>query len=526
MCAYKTDREIMLGAEDKVGALIAQLQSNGLTDPEAVCARLREIGADIHAVATSPIDYQVVVDHLDENILITDGGERILYVNPAYERSFGSGRETLVGCKISDLIKSGRYFTSSIAPEVIREKTRVMRLVSGAGNERPSIVVGVPILDGQENILYTVISIRSISSFADLRDHFHAFLSNLRTLHPQGGAVKIYENSHMISGEEPLVGNSAVMHNIQYLVEKVSDTDASVLITGESGTGKELVANAIYNASNRSNKPFIKVNCSSIPASLIESELFGYEKGAFSGASTSGKKGLFEAANGGTILLDEIGDMPLDAQAKLLRVLQSSEVTRVGGTRPVKLNIRVIASTNNNLKEKIKAGAFRQDLYYRLHIIPIHIPPLRERRDDIPLLCQHYLDVFANQYHRSVTLSEENMALLRDYSWPGNIRELRNIMEYLVVCCADIPYIDNFLLRGILDLEEEPASAAQETKGAETAENLTLGEAVARCEREMLKSTMRKVSSMKAASQLLGVDISTISRKLKQYGLSAKGEEL
>lgn len=292
------------------------------------------------------------------------------------------------------------------------------------------------------------------------------------------------------------------------------------------GRGEALAAEApLYRVLLRRCNPLPDAADSLIPATLIESELFGYEKGAFSGANSAGKKGLFEAANEGTILLDEIGDMPLEAQAKLLRVLQNSEVTRVGGTKPIKLNIRVIASTNNNLKEKIKAGTFRQDLYYRLHIIPIHIPPLRERRDDIPLLCQHYLDVFANQYHRAVTLSEENMALLRDYAWPGNIRELRNIMEYLVVCCADIPCIDNSLLRGILDLEE-PASAAPETEGAETAENLTLGEAVARCERGMLKSTMRKVSSMKAASQLLGVDISTISRKLKQYGLSAKGEEL
>ena len=510
----KTDREIMRDAEDQISGLIAGLTHGEDLSREALVDGLSSALSHIRTVTNGTIDYQVVVNHLDENILITDGQENVLYVNPAYERNSGIGRESLLGRTISELKQSGSYFTNPVTPDVIREKKRVMKLSFATGTEKPSVVVGVPILDEEGNILYVVASNRGLSSFSELRDNYHTFLATLHALNEEHSAVKVYENSRMIGHEEAMVGNSEAMQSILDVVQKISDTNASVLITGESGTGKELVANAIYHTSRRKNKPFIKVNCSSIPATLIESELFGYEKGAFSGASSQGKKGLFEAANGGTILLDEIGDMPLEAQSKLLRVLQNSEVTRVGGTKPIKLDIRVIASTNSDLKKRIQAGSFRKDLYYRLHIIPIHIPPLRERKEDIPLLCEHYLSAFAAQYQRTVSLSKDNMNLLCSYSWPGNIRELRNIMEYLAVCCSDISHIDNSLLRGILDFEESPVLPLQDTEG------MTLGEAVAQCERELLTKTMAKVRSMKEASLLLGVDTSTISRKLKQYGIS------
>ena len=261
--------------------------------------------------------------------------------------------------------------------------------------------------------------------------------------------------------------------------------------------------------------PFIKINCSSIPANLLESELFGYEKGAFSGASASGKKGLFEAANNGTLLLDEIGDMPMELQAKLLRAIQSSEITRVGGTKPIKLNIRLIAATNCNLKEKIAAGTFRSDLYYRLHVIPINVPPLRERKEDIPLLCEHYRKLFSERYERTLRLSDENMEVLTNYSWPGNIRELRNIMEYLTVCCSDMETIETSFLYSIFDMDSSNAYI-------ELNQNMSLNEAVSAYEKEFLKNTIKGVKNLKEASELLNIDISTVSRKLKQYGLSIK----
>jgi len=524
-----TDREIMQMAEQKVSDLTGTLQSGSDVSSDAVITELNQVEELIHSVTTDTINYQIVVDNLDENVMITDGEARILYVNPAFEQSFGLSSQELKGMLISELISSGRYFTSSIIPFVIKKKMRLMRLAYLPGNEKPSVVVGFPIMNADGEIEYIVTYNRSLSTFADLHEHFNTFISSLHSLNQSKSAVKVYETSKMITGEEPLIGDSPAMLQIQYMLEKVSDTDAPVLITGESGTGKELVANAVYNSSKRKNKPFIKVNCSSIPATLIESELFGYEKGAFSGASSSGKKGLFEAANDGTILLDEIGDMPLEAQAKLLRVLQSGEVTRVGGTKPIKLNIRIIASTNSNLKEKIQEGSFRSDLYYRLHIIPIHIPPLRGRPDDIPLLCRHFIDIFCAKYHRSFQLTDKNMELLCSYSWPGNIRELRNIMEYLVVCCSDFPYIEDSMLRGILDMDSDPLAVmpgnpAKHIAAAEETQ-MTLSEAVAKCERDLLQKTMQSTSSMKEASRLLGVDISTVSRKLKQYGLNFKTDE-
>lgn len=525
--SFRTDREIMQDIGNSISVIMDRLNSGDTVSKDDLLPVLNKAKEQIHIVTTASINYQIVVDHLDENVMITDSDQTILYVNPSFEHSFNISRHELIGSSLSSLVASGRYFTNPIVSEVIRDKRRIMRLAFLPNNERPSIAVGFPIFDVEGKILYVVSTDRSLSSFSDLRDHFNSFVSSLRSIHQMGSAVKVYDSAKMIAGEDPMIGSSPQMKQIQYLVEKVSDTDAPVLITGESGTGKELVANAIYNSSKRKNKPFIKVNCSSIPATLIESELFGYEKGAFSGASTSGKKGLFEAANEGTILLDEIGDMPLEAQAKLLRVLQNNEVTRVGGTRPIKLNIRVIASTNSDLKAKIQEGTFRKDLYYRLHIIPISIPPLRERQDDIALLCDHFIRMFSEQYHRSFSMTDENLELLTSYSWPGNIRELRNIMEYLVVCCSDFPYVDNSLLKGILDIEEDPEdlSPVSVSDTNETAGELTLGEAVAKCERDLLKSTMQKVSSMKEASLLLGVDTSTISRKLKQYGLTIKGEE-
>ena len=525
--SFRTDREIMQDIGNSISVIMDRLNSGDTVSKDDLLPELQRAKEQIHIVTTASINYQIVVDHLDENVMITDSDQTILYVNPSFEHSFNISRHELIGSPLSSLVASGRYFTNPIVSEVIRDKRRIMRLAFLPNNERPSIAVGFPIFDAEGKILYVVSTDRSLSSFSDLRDHFNSFVSSLRSIHQMGSAVKVYDSAKMIAGEDPMIGSSPQMKQIQYLVEKVSDTDAPVLITGESGTGKELVANAIYNSSKRKNKPFIKVNCSSIPATLIESELFGYEKGAFSGASTSGKKGLFEAANEGTILLDEIGDMPLEAQAKLLRVLQNNEVTRVGGTRPIKLNIRVIASTNSDLKAKIQEGTFRKDLYYRLHIIPISIPPLRERQDDIALLCDHFIRMFSEQYHRSFSMTDENLELLTSYSWPGNIRELRNIMEYLVVCCSDFPYVDNSLLKGILDIEEDPEdlSPVSVSDTNETAGELTLGEAVAKCERDLLKSTMQKVSSMKEASLLLGVDTSTISRKLKQYGLTIKGEE-
>lgn len=510
-----TDREIMLDSERQVNELIDLFSTTAPIDKADVRKQLVEIRNKIHQVTTSSIDYQIVVDNLDDNILIANANEEILYINPAYEKHSGIAKEQLLGQRVSDIMNTKKFFTVATVPDVIKRKERVMKLSNMATGKLPGIVVGVPVFDPDNNLQYVVASNRALSSYTELRDNFNEFFNMLNEIRKDNESVHVYESSEKLPSENTMIGQGPGMQRIQKFIQNVSGIDATVLITGESGAGKELIADAIYQNSKRNNMPFIKINCSSIPAQLLESELFGYEKGAFSGASSQGKKGLFEAANHGTLLLDEIGDMPMDLQAKLLRAIQSSEITRVGGTKPIKLDIRLIASTNCNLKEKIGNGTFRSDLYYRLHVIPINVPPLRERKEDIPLLCDHYLKIFCNRYGRNITLSQSNYDLLCGYSWPGNIRELRNIIEYLVVCCSDMDTIDSSILYGIFDME--PSNAYVELN-----QNLSLNEAVSAYEKEYLKNTIKDVKNLKEASQILDVDISTVSRKLKQYGLSIK----
>jgi DNA-binding NtrC family response regulator len=243
-------------------------------------------------------------------------------------------------------------------------------------------------------------------------------------------------------GLDQIVGQSKAMVEIYNLIKKVAFTSTHILITGESGTGKELVARSIHNQGDRKDKPFVAINCAAIPSELMESEMFGHEKGAFTGAHTR-TIGKFEHANGGTLFLDEISALRSDLQAKLLRVLQEKEIERIGSNKPIKIDIRVISATNTNLEEAIAQGKFRQDLYFRLNVVPIFIPPLRERREDIPLLAQHFLNKFNTLYHKKIPgFSEKAMNALTRYHWPGNIRELENLIERIVVLSSGNEQID------------------------------------------------------------------------------------
>jgi len=235
---------------------------------------------------------------------------------------------------------------------------------------------------------------------------------------------------------ELLVGDSAPMMNVYRLIEKVAKTNSTVLIRGESGTGKELVAKAIHSSSPRHSEEFVTINCAALPETLLESELFGYVKGAFTGASYN-KKGLFELAHNGTIMLDEISTMPLSMQSKLLRVLQEKEIRRVGGTASIPVDARVVAATNENLEKKISDGTFREDLYYRISVIPVEIPPLRERKSDIPLLIAHFLEIFGRENNRAVDITRQAIEVLSEQSWPGNVRELENMLKRLATLCEN-----------------------------------------------------------------------------------------
>ena len=250
--------------------------------------------------------------------------------------------------------------------------------------------------------------------------------------------LKSYYKKEMLSEHrfENIIGKSTKMRQIFSMLETVSPTDATVLVRGETGTGKELIATAIHNLSRRQNGPFIKLNCAAISETLLESELFGHEKGAFTDAKEM-RKGRFELADGGTLFLDEIGDITSSLQVKLLRILQEQEFERVGGTKTVKTDVRLVAATNRNLEEMVKKGEFREDLYYRLNVIPLNLPPLRERYEDVKLLIEHYMKTFMKTHHKQMVLSKNAIELLLDYPWPGNIRELQNTMERLVLICPE-----------------------------------------------------------------------------------------
>ena len=308
---------------------------------------------------------------------------------------------------------------------------------------------------------------------------------------------------------DQMVGESEPLQRVYNLVEMVAASDVTVLLTGETGTGKELVARAIHQKSPRVNSPFITVNCGALPDNLFESELFGYEKGAFTGAMFT-KMGRFELAEGGTILLDEVGELSLKSQVDFLRVLEIKEFRRLGGTKVIRVDTRIITATNRNLVEAVKQGDFREDLYYRLNVVPIHLPPLRERGDDIPLLAERFLREFASQHHREPKdVSREAMRLLRLYAWPGNIRQLRNLMERLVVTVRDKTIQPEHL-------PEEIQASKEDTRTM----LVTLGTSLEEIELDVIRRTLAEVTNHREkAAKLLGISLRALQYKIKEYGI-------
>ncbi|MCA1957629.1 MAG: sigma-54 dependent transcriptional regulator [Nitrospira sp.] len=308
---------------------------------------------------------------------------------------------------------------------------------------------------------------------------------------------------------DQLVGKSESMQRIYGLVEMVADSDVTVLLTGESGTGKEVVARAIHHKSPRADQPFVTVNCGALPDDLFESELFGYEKGAFTGAVAT-KIGRFELAHRGTLLLDEIGELSLKSQVDFLRVLETKEFRRLGGTKVVRVDARIIAATNRNLEEAVKRGEFREDLFYRLNVVPIKLPPLRERAEDIPLLIETFLPEFCAQHNRAPkAIASEAMRLLRLYSWPGNIRQLRNLLERLVITVRESTL-------GPEHLPEEIQVSREDVRTMV----VTLGTSLEEIEKEVIRRTLAEVTNHREkAAKLLGISLRALQYKIKEYGI-------
>jgi two-component system NtrC family response regulator len=344
-------------------------------------------------------------------------------------------------------------------------------------------------------------------------DHYGLLRENLR----------LRDEARVRYGFASIVGKNERMLEIYHLIEKVAPTSASVLITGESGTGKELVARAIHINSPREKSPFISVNCAALPETLLESELFGHERGAFTGA-TAMRKGRFELADTGTLFLDEIGDIPLPLQAKLLRVLQERSFERVGGSHSIKVNVRIITATNKELKDEVDEGRFREDLYYRLNVLHIHMPPLRERSDDIPMLTHHFINKFAEMLNKpNLRISGDALRYLVNQSWEGNVRELENTIERAAILCSnDVIQVE--------DVHPEITSAQKEDNWSQDIDfeqfipaNLPLPEVLSGVEEQMVKRALKEANYVQArAAESLGITKSLLQYKIKKYNLQKK----
>ena len=324
--------------------------------------------------------------------------------------------------------------------------------------------------------------------------------------------VTLREEGNKAAMCDEIVGSSGALQKVLSLVSKVAPTDATVLITGETGTGKELVARAIHRRSRRSSRAFVSVNCAAIPRDLIASELFGHEKGSFTGALQR-RLGRFELAEGGTIFLDEVGELPLETQIALLRVLQEHEFERVGGTRSIQTNVRVVAATNRNLQAAIAAGTFRSDLFYRLNVFPIDMPPLRDRREDIPVLVEYFVDHCARKVGKNIQgITKESLDLLRSYPWPGNIRELQNVIERSVIMCET----ENFSV--------DKTWLAQQPVASEAKSQSSFSQKLASQEKEMIESALResegRVFGTSGAAAKLGISRSTLESKIRSLRIN------
>ncbi|GIN92361.1 hypothetical protein J22TS1_34120 [Siminovitchia terrae] len=372
-------------------------------------------------------------------------------------------------------------------------------------NEGPNLNLGEQILytRNQEKILFTITKVN------EKEFEYIISFTNISKCSALG------ENKTSLDDKSDIMMESNKMKQIFSIINKIAQVNSTVLILGESGVGKTMLAKQIHNSSPRVDHPFIAVNCASLPVNLIESELFGYNHGTFTGGQKGGKRGLFEAANKGTIFLDEIAELPFSIQSKMLEILQSSTFRRVGGTENINVDIRIIAATNKNLKQMVEENKFRQDLYYRLNVVPINIPPLRERKDDIPSLVTFFLNKYNEKYSQDVRLNSKLESQLIEYDWPGNIRELENVIERIVVTNTD--QIAELLDTPIQEKNNEPRVQSKEEGNILTEGLIPLKMAKKRLEKQLILRAYQMYGSTYQAAKALKVDQSTISKKLKEY---------
>ncbi|MGN8914015.1 sigma-54 interaction domain-containing protein [Anaerofustis butyriciformans] len=439
-----------------------------------------------------------IIENSFDGIYITDNKANTIKVNKSYEVITGLKKEEVLGKNMIDLIKNN---VISISGSVLAlQKKEPITLQQEFKTGKKALITSSPVFDKKSNIIMVVTNVRDLTEIYKLKKEAEKnSLLTKKNINIESTSIK--ENEKIICVDE----NSKQVLNI---AKKVAGLDTTVMLIGQTGVGKELFANYILNNSNRKNEPFIKVNCGAISPSLAESELFGYEKGSFTGADKKGKAGIFEAANNGTVFLDEVGELPLSLQVKLLRVIQEREIERVGGTKSIKVNVRIIAATNADLEQLVENNLFRKDLYYRLMVFPIYIPPLKERKEDIIPLINLFKDTFNNKYGFNKSFSNEALEFLREQDWPGNIRELRNVVERGLILS------DNVVTTKDLNFPKYNKDIIKDFKLPKT-DNLK--ELIEQIELAYINKAYEKYKNVRQAAASLNMDPSTFVRKRKKY---------
>lgn len=463
-----------------------------ITDLETTADELRtvqEINTELNALIDSSAD----------GLVICDGSGTLLRMNEAYRNMVGIPEgvaEGLIGKPVMELVRKG-YLSNLVTTSAMETKTIATMIQEIRGRE--ILFSGTPVFDKNKQLVRVIANIRDLTELNSMRRKLQEAKKEVAQYKSEISRLRIK------ALEEGFVFNSPEMKKVLELTLRVAKVDTIVLITGESGVGKEVLARIIHEGSKRPHKSFIKVNCGAFAPSLIESELFGYEDGAFTGANRKGKPGIFELASGGTLFLDEVGELPLELQVKLLRVIQEQEVTRLGGTVSIPVDVRIIGATNQDLNEMVRTGKFRKDLFYRLNVVNIHIPPLREHITDIPYLAEYFVRRFCQKHNLNRRLTIQLLQQLGTYEWPGNIRELENTIERLVIISPGE------------EMDSTLFNTAGPNSGSEHVFLGTLRSALTETEKKVIIQAYKLCGSSRKAAALLGINQSTVVRKLQQY---------
>ncbi|WP_408006899.1 sigma-54 interaction domain-containing protein [Pseudalkalibacillus sp. A8] len=452
--------------------------------------------------------FNTIFNHLKDGIFIADNNGVALWINDTSTKQLGAPRSKIIGKSVTELENNG-LFTPSVTKIVLEKRETVTKVQTSKG--RQYLATGHLVEVQKDDTEYVLVQVKDITETVRASFKLEKAESLLKKYWNELQQLKMKETEK--GHRQAVIGKSKKHEEMMDLISRVATVDATILLNGETGVGKSMIAEEIHKNSERPDKPFVQINCGAIPETLLESELFGYKRGAFTGANNRGKIGLVERANGGTLFLDEVGELPISLQPKLLQLVQNKSFIPIGATDLKKVDIRIITATNQDLLQMVKEKRFREDLYYRLNVVSIQIPALRERKDDILPLIYHYFDLYKAKYRNNSTLSKELLDYLQNYSWPGNIRELENMVERLIVTTK----------ANVIEKSDLPDKVLQEIQQIEASfsslNDQSLPEYLGQIEKKMITEAKNNHPSTRKAAESLGLTQSSFMRRLKKYNL-------